>query len=915
MTILKITFVQRNSMTAVYALALALAVCGPAAHAQVSTYYVAPDGNDSWSGTLPSPNTGPTGPTDGPFATLNQARLAVRADVKTALSQVTVELRDGTYFLAQTAVFTAMDSGTSSIPIIYRNYRQESPVISGGVRVQGWTNVSGNVWQTMLVSTAQYQYQYFEQLFYNGERRLRPRLGTTKKAECDQVIDGAADDTGPNKCRDLGEYLRVAGTYYAASSSANCSVQVTTLPPPNWECFDRFYYETSNLISGKWKNLNPPATPPSSTCDAPNGSTAPVGDIELLDFEKYTASKLRISCVDSVNQVIYLTGPTSFATQPTAHGFLPHHRYLIENVENELKHPGQWFLDCSATPWTLTYLAKPGENPNTDTVIIPQLSPVLEAFNLQYVTFQGLTFEHDNYTVPFLGHADTEIPYDVSAAVSFQNSQNITFDSDRVRQTSGAGLEFLPCTNGLLATPQQGFPLGGSEQPFVRCLNGIINPMLMTANNEVKNSAFYDLGEDGVRIGIQSLDNDSVDNVPQFVTVENNVVEGYGRVFPNAWGISQGDGHDNIYRHNDVYDGYHTAIGICQCTSVEPASGGAYDNTISFNHVYNLFQGLMNDAGSLYIASGNAAFAAAGNKILNNKVHDVSDASALDGSASQGTACTVGEPDLPCDGYGGHGIYLDTQTGLVDVENNLVYRVSDSDLNFPMTPPAANERNKITNNIFAFARLAAINDSNPYPYEIGPPIVPPVVPPLSRTFVASSNIFYFDRDYASSPPSPPFTVQGGCTYSGGAKYSDYQLWESNIYWRIDGNFATDPDAFHVQTTASSNPDFPCSENTALWQFYTFAGWQGVAPSPLPNLIPGEDVGSVVQNPGFNNAVYPFDDYSLPAGSPGEGFVVFDPTQAGRSDPVINPPAVAGTFVTATFNPVTVPCDATDACDF
>jgi hypothetical protein len=60
-------------------------------------------------------------------------------------------------------------------------------------------------------------------------------------------------------------------------------------------------------------------------------------------------------------------------------------------------------LDCSATPWTLTYLAKPGENPNTDTVIIPQLSPVLEAFNLQYVTFQGLTFEHDNYTVPAWG--------------------------------------------------------------------------------------------------------------------------------------------------------------------------------------------------------------------------------------------------------------------------------------------------------------------------------------------------------------------------------------------------------------------------------------------------------------------------------------------------------------------------------
>jgi hypothetical protein len=53
-------------------------------------------------------------------------------------------------------------------------------------------------------------YQYFEQLFYNGERRLRPRLGTTKKDDCDQVVDGTPDDTGPNKCRDLGEYFRIA---------------------------------------------------------------------------------------------------------------------------------------------------------------------------------------------------------------------------------------------------------------------------------------------------------------------------------------------------------------------------------------------------------------------------------------------------------------------------------------------------------------------------------------------------------------------------------------------------------------------------------------------------------------------------------------------------------------------------------
>jgi hypothetical protein len=61
---------------------------------------------------------------------------------------------------------------------------------------------------------------------------------------------------------------------------------------------------------------------------------------------------------------------------------------------------------------------------------------------------------------------------------------------------------------------------------------------------------------------------------------------------------------------------------------------------------------------------------------------------------------------------------------------------------------------------------------------------------------------------------------------------------------------------------------------------------------------------VVQNPGFANPAYPADDYSLPKGSPGVGFVVFDPGQAGRSNPIIHPPAIPATFPTRLFNPAT-----------
>jgi hypothetical protein len=66
---------------------------------------------------------------------------------------------------------------------------------------------------------------------------------------------------------------------------------------------------------------------------------------------------------------------------------------------------------------------------------------------------------------------------------------------------------------------------------------------------------------------------------------------------------------------------------------------------------------------------------------------------------------------------------------------------------------------------------------------------------------------------------------------------------------------------------------------------------------------GEDSGSVVQNPGFANPVYPDDDYTL-AESPGVGFVVFNPNEAGRSNPIIPDPTVLPMFVTAPYSPET-----------
>ena len=784
-------------------------------------FYVAPNGKDSWSGTLAAPNPALT---DGPFATFERARAAVGSLNKTRLKQVTVWFRGGTYYFPATVRLTAADSGSPRFRITYAAFLGETPVFSGGVRLQNWTNIGGNTWKTTLpASTA-----YFEDLFYNGVRRLRPRLGGY-----------------------LGAYYRVAAPVYldapgppAAAPDPNCNEYTSG----GWKCYDRFKYKASELKDVNWENL---AAPFDNPCGQAPGNPALTGDVELIIWEQYQTSKLRIKCIDTNNHIIYTTGPLH-------QGINREQRYLIEDVQDAFTEDGQWFLDRSSTPRRLFYRANPGENPNTDTVVIPQLPEVLLAYDIEYVTFQGLTFAHGNYTIPDEGFADTYMEPEINPAVSIQNAQHVVFDSGIVAQTSGVGLEFISCT--------------GRGSPD-RCIS--TSASAVTANNTIQNSAFYDTGASAIRIGLLThpVDNDA--NSPQFQLVQNNVVEGYGRLIPAAFGISQGYGHDNTYTHNDVYDGYHGGISICGWPAGLPTKGeaGAANNVISFNHVYNVFQGIGSDEGAIHVNVGNPQFTARGNKVLNNKVHDVNDASVWNDPATpSGT------------GYGGDGIYVDWRSGFVEVENNLVYRVSGAPIEVSNIPPFPKQANTIKNNIFAFGRLGMVgrlkNDPN------GPPDAP-----FQQEFVATHNIFYFDRHWESSPP---FSVQGDCTYSGSLPYRDYQDWKGNLYWRADGTFASDPNAFHLQLSPNLADDGPCSDDPEDWTFYTFSGWQKA----------GGDVHGVVQDPGFANPAYPFDDFRLTRGSPMPGFVIFDPNQAGRTNPVLKPPPVAATFPTKVFNPAT-----------
>jgi hypothetical protein len=761
--------------------------------ALAADFFVAPPptGSDGHSGTV-----------SAPFATIARAQTAVRAILSNPQGRtnpVIVMIEDGTYFQTQPLSFTTADSGKSTLGVIWQNYPGEAPVISGGMQISLKQN--GTQWQATLPSTT----QYFEQLFYNGQRRLRPRVGSPPL---------------------VGTYYQVAAPVFVGSPETNCPNLPGQSSGP-YQCFDRFKYTAGDPISASWANLSPP---PGNPCNAPAGPF-PAGDIALYSFEQMGTSKMLISCIDTTNQIIYLTGsirqPLDFTDTTT--GFVAGHRYLVENVKDEFTQPGQWFLDRSNATWKLNYIAQSNENPSTDTIIIPQATQVMIATGLQYVTFQGLTFAHDNFTVPAAGYPYMRMDQTITSAVSCLNCQNVTFDGVTITQTAGTGLDFTTTDRNSA-----------------------------TANNTFQNGAVFDIAANGIRIGLLAQYFDTPGNLPQKTLIQNTVISGYGRVFAKGFGIAQGCNHDNLYTHNDIYDGYSGGINIGALNCPVANTSYTSNNIASFNNIYNLGQGVSNDFGCVYFNTApQGAVPPPGNQALNNVCHDVTDSSIFP---------AVG-------GYGGQGMYIDNNSGDVNVENNLVYRVSGSTVAQTCGPQGVTQdsHNTIKNNILAFS-IQSMKQQGCTPSSA-----------TNKLFDMTNNLIIFDKG----------NIQGGC-YSclGGDCASVLPAtvhFESNMYcFTPSGNSCTLPTnraAFY----SSNDPPNQAANCARTTPYSDLTAWQGVS----------EDTSSVLQNPFSSSSSN--NDYSL-SGSPGVGFVVFDPTQAGTTGNTIPVLTVPPTFPTQSYAP-------------
>ncbi len=107
-------------------------------------YFVAPGGNDSWSGRRPGAIAGST---DGPFATIERARDAIRADRarQPEIESAAIYLRGGRYELKQPIAFAAQDAGIRILA-----FRHEHPELTGAMSIRAVTQRSPERFEAVL---------------------------------------------------------------------------------------------------------------------------------------------------------------------------------------------------------------------------------------------------------------------------------------------------------------------------------------------------------------------------------------------------------------------------------------------------------------------------------------------------------------------------------------------------------------------------------------------------------------------------------------------------------------------------------------------------------------------------------------------------------------------------------------------
>ncbi|HNY31833.1 MAG TPA: right-handed parallel beta-helix repeat-containing protein [Fibrobacteria bacterium] len=510
------------------AIILVLAGAVVASAAIQATFYVSPDGSDANSGTRTEP-----------FKTLEKARDAVRAINKTMSGDIEVVLRGGTYPLSKTFSLGSEDGGANGKYVRYRAETGETPLVTGGQPITGWTlhDQGKNIWKVEGVTAR------FRQLYVNNTKAIRARL----------------PNLGANNAPNFYRLTKV--------DTSGKALNIATSVGLNWKNLNKV--EMHLMIAWADATLRLAST---------------------TNMGSYTKVKIQSTEENILFNRPYPMLGIAFSSNPPKQQV-----YYLENAMEFLDTPGEWYLDETAN--ILYYMPLSGEDMTKAKAVAPMVETLVKVAGTStsnmvgYLAIQGIVFAHTTYMRPSqMGFLDAQAgQYSISstlqnkqyvgrppAGVMVTNAHHVRFERNVLAQMAATGLDFVSGTNNS----------GIVGNVITDCgINGI-SIGKFTADSATEFHVPYNPTD---KAEISTND-----------TIRSNLVTNVTTEAQGGVGIVAGYPRYVVIEHNEVsYMGY-TGINVGYGWTKTP--NAMTNNHINWNNIHHVNQ-LLADGGNIYTLS------------------------------------------------------------------------------------------------------------------------------------------------------------------------------------------------------------------------------------------------------------------------------------------------------------------------